>query len=197
MSGLLTSSATGDQLQFHPAAKWIVERKFRLPESAASAAPFSILLLDRQYFLRADACFVRHVRQINHQEAADKLSKVNIPFASQREHLTLHWIRIWRDGVAVEQVRGHRGSRSHPVGAPQPGRGSLHTRGSPPGGLPRRRLHGQFEIAGEPFLGDPAAPAARADFGLAPLSHRSPGHPAPQQPGNRLARLPAAATIGG
>ncbi|MGI9243025.1 MAG: DUF3857 domain-containing protein, partial [Verrucomicrobiales bacterium] len=104
MSGILTSSATGDQLQFQPAAKWIVERKFRQVANVASNIPFSILLLDRQFFLRTNACFVRHVRQINHHEAAEKLSTVNIPFAPEQEKLTVHWIRIWREGETIEQV---------------------------------------------------------------------------------------------
>ena len=104
MSGTLTSSTTGDQLRYETRAKWTIERKFRDVSAPASTVPYSILLLDRQYYLKAHACFVRHVRQINHREAATNLSKINIPFASQREGLTIHWIRIWRGGEALEQI---------------------------------------------------------------------------------------------
>ena len=104
MSGILTSSTTGDQLRYDSRAKWTIERKFRHVPAPASTVPYSILLLDRQYYLKAKASFVRHVRQINHREAATKLSKINIPFASHREGLTIHWIRIWRGGEALEQI---------------------------------------------------------------------------------------------
>ena len=83
----------------------MVERKFETPDKGSTRTPYSVLLLDRQYYLSAGGCFVRHVRQIHEQDAARKLSQINIPFAPHRESINIHWVRIWRGGQAIEQVK--------------------------------------------------------------------------------------------
>lgn len=104
MSGTLNPTTTGEQLKVLPAASWTVERKFRFDDDNPSTAPFSVLLLDRQFYVAAGACFVRHVRQIHNEAATVKLDQVNIPFAPHRESITIHWMRIWRGGQAIEQI---------------------------------------------------------------------------------------------
>jgi len=104
MSGILTQSTTGDQWNVLPAGRWTVERKFRPVEADRTKPPYSGLLSDRQYYLAAGACFVRHVRQIHDAGAIAKLSPVNIPFAAHRETISIHWIRIWRDDEVIEQI---------------------------------------------------------------------------------------------
>lgn len=101
MSGLLTHPTSIPTPKLESAERWTVERKFRSIGTSPSNVPFTILLLDRQYYVSAGACFVRHVRQVHHREAAAKLSQINIPFVAERESLTLHWIRIWRAGEAI------------------------------------------------------------------------------------------------
>ena len=107
MSGLLTHPTSTSSPVIEKAERWTVERKFRQVGDPPSSVPFTILLLDRQYYLAAGACFVRHVRQVHHREAAAKLRSIKIPFDPATESLTIHWIRIWRAGEdfsLLEQV---------------------------------------------------------------------------------------------
>jgi hypothetical protein len=104
MSGLLTQLSASNQLQLKAPVQWAVERKFRHVDEPSATVPFTLLLLDRQYYLAQSACFVRHIRQVHHREAIESLSQINIPFAHDHENLIVHWIRIWRAGEVIDQV---------------------------------------------------------------------------------------------
>ena len=93
-----------DRFGISPAGEWVVGRDFDLGIEQVLDLPVSALLIDRQFRTASAERYSRTAQRLNNAEGVQQLSQVDIPFDPKIETLTVHSIRIWRDGVAHERL---------------------------------------------------------------------------------------------
>lgn len=84
-----------------PRPRWVTG--FDLEPHAPSAdaqSPASVLLVDHQLFPKTGKHYLRHARRIN--SPTDRGELAQIGFDPATEHLSIHSVRIWREGTPEE-----------------------------------------------------------------------------------------------
>ena len=81
----------------------------RVPQHVAAQtggdAPTDVLLVDRQLLPDRRIHYLRQVQRLNNAQGVEKLSQVSLDFDPATESLTIHSIRIWRDGEPHERAK--------------------------------------------------------------------------------------------
>lgn len=110
--GVLATAIHGSALgaatvQVAPPGNWVKPHFFNLRPSSTlldSNADDRYLLLERQINVRRNETFVHSVRQILTTGGVQNDSTLTIDFNPSCQSLTLHWVRIWRDGTHLDRL---------------------------------------------------------------------------------------------
>lgn len=85
-------------------AEWVHLRQADLNYRAKASSALTLLLMDHQYHVATGELYECIVQRLETLQAVQQLSQWKLNFDPATQHLTIHHLRIWRDGQSVEQA---------------------------------------------------------------------------------------------
>src|SRR5690606_36175690 len=91
-----------------PLESWVDPTNFDPAVAAGEGQHFTHLLWERQVEAGTGRCFHAKATRVETLEAVRELSQWSLDLDVRAQRLTLHWLRVLRDGVTIDHLRQER-----------------------------------------------------------------------------------------
>ncbi|WP_109831025.1 DUF3857 domain-containing protein [Reichenbachiella versicolor] len=102
------SSLGSDKVKIAKIPNWVNDLEFIDHQPEEGVGGYQYLLVDQQYYLSEEEDFIEYRIKLLSSEGVQEMSTINISFDPTYEQLTLHKIRVYREGKWIDKTRSSK-----------------------------------------------------------------------------------------